>query len=88
MECPDVIKNYQSILNLNDFYRLTQDTYSPLLLKISEQNSFWKGNRVFGKYLIQIVETARYMPLADAEVKIMLGNEYFESKEPLEQGKT
>jgi RecA/RadA recombinase len=87
-ECPDAIQNYQTILHLNDFYKRTQDTYSPLLLKISEQKSFWSNNPILGNYLIQIVETARYVPLPDADTTIMLGNKYFEFKDPLEQGKT
>jgi hypothetical protein len=86
-ECPDVIQNYQSILKLNSFYGRTQDTYSPLLLKLSEQNYFWQDNPIFGDYLIQNVETAIYVPLADVEAQIMLGNQYFETKDPLEKGK-
>jgi hypothetical protein len=87
-ECPDVIDNYQSILNLNSFYSRTQNTYSPLLLKLSEHNSFWKEEPLFGNYLIAIFETAKHVPIADADTKIMLGNKYFEFKQPLEQGKT
>jgi hypothetical protein len=87
-ECPDVTENYQSILNLNNFYGRTQATYSPLLLKISEQNLFLKDNPMFGDYLIHVVETAEYVPLADIDAKIMLGNEYFEFKHPLEQGES
>jgi hypothetical protein len=86
-ECPDVVENYQSILNLNNFSRHTQGTYSPLLLKISEPNYFWRDNPMFGDYLIHIVETAQYVPLADLDAKIILGNKYFEFKHPLEQGK-
>jgi hypothetical protein len=84
--CPDAIQNYQSIINLNRFLDRTQGTYSPLLLKMSEQNSFWKDNPVLGDYLIQLLHT-EYVPLVDAEAKIMLGNEYFQFKHPLEQGK-
>ncbi|KAJ7247470.1 hypothetical protein C8J57DRAFT_1240798 [Mycena rebaudengoi] len=40
---------------------------------------------MFGDYLIHVVETAEYVPLADIDAKIMLGNEYFEFKHPLEQ---
>ncbi|KAJ7263699.1 P-loop containing nucleoside triphosphate hydrolase protein, partial [Mycena rebaudengoi] len=57
-ECSDEIEKYQSILNLNNFYGRTQHTYSPLLLKISEQDLFRKDNPMFGDYLIQIIETA------------------------------
>ncbi|KAJ7263741.1 hypothetical protein C8J57DRAFT_1230941 [Mycena rebaudengoi] len=74
-ECPDSIQNYQSILNLNDFYARTQSTYSPLLLKISGQISVWKDSPIFGEYLIEMLETARQ------------GNEYFELKDPLQQAK-
>ncbi|KAJ7289449.1 hypothetical protein C8J57DRAFT_1706293 [Mycena rebaudengoi] len=84
-ECPDVIQNYQSILTLNFFYRRTQSTYSPLLWKISEQHSSWTDNPLFGDYLIEIVETAMHVPLADAEAKIMRGDQYFETKDPLQQ---
>jgi hypothetical protein len=87
-ECPDAIQNYHSILNLNDIYERTQDTYSPLLLKMSEQQSCWKDNAMFGDYLIQIVRTGIYLPLPDVEKKILQGNKYFEFKHPLEQGKT
>jgi hypothetical protein len=86
-ECPDALKNFESILKLNSFHRRTQDTYSPLLPKLSEQNSFWKDKPIFGDYLIQIVETAVYVPLSDAETKIRQGTEYFEFRHPLEQGK-
>ncbi|KAJ7263754.1 hypothetical protein C8J57DRAFT_1470563 [Mycena rebaudengoi] len=86
-ECPDMVKNYQSILNLNQFCVRTQDTYSQLLLKISEHNSFWKDNSMFGDYLIQIVDISQYVPIATAETKIMLGNKFFESKHPLEQAR-
>jgi hypothetical protein len=85
-ECPDSIQNYQSILNLNDFYARTQSTYSPLLLKISGQISVWKYSPIFGEYLIEMLETARYVPLPDAEANIRQGNEYFELKDPLQQG--
>jgi hypothetical protein len=87
-ECPDVTENYQSILNLNGFCRLTQDTYTPLLLKISEQHLFRKDNPIFGDYLMQMMETARYLPPVDVEAQIMLGNQYFETKDQLEKGKT
>jgi hypothetical protein len=87
-ECPDVIENYQSILNLNQFYRRTKGTYSPLLPKISEQKDFGEDSPMFGDYLIQIVETAYYAPLADFDAKMMLGNKHFEFKDPLEQGTT
>jgi hypothetical protein len=87
-ECQDAIENYQSIINLNRFYRRTQDTYSPLLLKIFDQNVSWKANPMFGDYLIQIVETSIFVPLVDAEAKIKQGHQYFEFKDPLEQGKT
>jgi hypothetical protein len=86
-ECPDVIENYQSILNLNDFHRRAWGTYSPLLLKISEHDYFWKDNPNFGDYLIKIVETAQYVVLIDTEAKIRLGNKYFESRDPLKQGR-
>jgi hypothetical protein len=42
---------------------------------------------MFGDYLIQLVETGTSVPLSDAEAKIREGNEYFELKHPLEQGK-
>ncbi|KAJ7290375.1 hypothetical protein C8J57DRAFT_1705776 [Mycena rebaudengoi] len=84
-ECPDAIENYQSILNLNRFYKRTQDTYSPLLFKLSEQNVLGEDNPMFGEYLIQIFETAEFVPLSDAEGKIRLGNQYFEFKHPLKR---
>ncbi|KAJ7271630.1 P-loop containing nucleoside triphosphate hydrolase protein [Mycena rebaudengoi] len=87
-ECPDVIQNYQSILHLNCFYVRTQNMYSPLLLHIPEQHSGWNDSSMFGNYLIQIVQTGRYVPHADVEATIRQGNKYFESKNPLEQGKT
>jgi hypothetical protein len=86
-QCPDVVQNYQSIIYLNDFFGRTQNTYSPLL-KICERNPFWKDSPLFGDYLIQVLEATTYVPLVDAEEKIMLGNKYFEFKQPLEQGKT
>jgi hypothetical protein len=83
-----MIVNYQSILNLHDFYKHTKDTYSPLLMKVSQQDSFWTDNPMLGKYLIQILQAAVYAPIADAEAQIIQGNKYFEGKHPLEQGKT
>ncbi|KAJ7263710.1 hypothetical protein C8J57DRAFT_1625886 [Mycena rebaudengoi] len=84
-DCLDGVQNLQSILFLNDFFGRTQETYSPLLLKISEQDSFWQDNPMLGEYLIQIFQTARYVPPADAEAKIRWGNIYFEFKDSLEK---
>ncbi|KAJ7259809.1 P-loop containing nucleoside triphosphate hydrolase protein [Mycena rebaudengoi] len=84
----DVIQNFQSILFLNHLYRRQQDTYSPLLLLLETEISHWKEAPIFGDYLIQLVESASYIPDLDMQNHITLGNLYFQLKPPLEQGRT
>jgi hypothetical protein len=86
-ECPDVIQNYQSILSLNHFCHRTQNTYSPLLLMLSEKISQWKHQSIFGDYLIELFECGDCLTVADAELQIAIATQYFESKHPLEKGK-
>jgi hypothetical protein len=83
---PSEANNVQSILFLNHFYRRTQQTYSPLLPKLSNEIGHLKDEPVFGEYLIQLFECAQYLPLTDPETQLTLREKYFKSKQPHEQG--
>jgi hypothetical protein len=85
---PDFAQSVHSVLFLNSFYCRTQETYCPLLLTVSAQIMQWQDEPIFGDYLIQWFETADHLPLVDAEKQIILGNQYFQSESPLQQGKT
>jgi hypothetical protein len=87
-EGPDMVQNFKGILCLSQFYGWAQNTYSPLLLELSEHMSGWKDQQIFGEYLIRLLGDSDYLPALDFETYIMLGNEYFQSAELLEQGKT
>jgi hypothetical protein len=87
-EGPDIVQNFRSILFLNHFYDRVQDTYSPLLLQLSGQMLHWKDNQIFGEYLIRLLEASEYLPDLDFNSDIILGTQYFTSKDPLEQSKT
>jgi hypothetical protein len=43
---------------------------------------------MFGDYLLECFETLGLPPIIDMERQIICGNEYFRSKDPLEQGET
>lgn len=85
-ECSDAIQNFYSILFLNKFYRRIYDACSPLLANLSEEIVHWADQPIFGDYLIQLFESAPYSPVADAEAQIQCGEQYFQSKHPLELG--
>jgi hypothetical protein len=82
----DIIQNARSILFLNRLYRSTQGTYSPLLPRLAEKMPHWRDKSIFGDYLIQLFESASTFAFDNAEAQMRLGNEYFQSKDPLEQG--
>jgi hypothetical protein len=84
---PDIVQNFQSILFLNEFYNRVQDTYSLLLLQLSEKIAHWKDHPIFGEYIIQLLRNSYYLPELNANSDITLGTQYFKSKAPLEQGK-
>ncbi|KAJ7254502.1 hypothetical protein C8J57DRAFT_1722081 [Mycena rebaudengoi] len=84
---PDVVQNVKSILFLNHYYRQVYETYSPLLVQLSEQIPHNEGNSVFGEYLIQLLETSEYMPDLNFDSHVTLGTQHFNSKDPLEQAK-
>ncbi|KAJ7253210.1 hypothetical protein C8J57DRAFT_1722576 [Mycena rebaudengoi] len=86
-EGPDIIQNFRSILFLNDFYDRVQNTYSPLLLQLSGQMLHWKDNKIFGEYLIELLEASDYLPDLDFNSDITLGTQHFTSKDPLEQSR-
>ncbi|KAJ7233000.1 hypothetical protein C8J57DRAFT_1729580 [Mycena rebaudengoi] len=86
-EGPDVVQNLRSILFLNLFFRRVHSTYSPLLLQLSGQMLHWKDNKIFGEYLIELLETSQYFPDLDLNSDITLGTQHFTSKDPLEQGR-
>jgi hypothetical protein len=96
---PDVVRNCQSILSLNNFYRYGQATYSPLLLQMLKKISSWKDHSIFGEYLTELLHTSHLIGSLDLDshnmlgardfpTVITLGTQYFQSKTPLEQGKT
>jgi hypothetical protein len=85
-ECPDVIQNIESVLFLNQFYGRTQNTISPLLLDLSVHMTPWQSHPIFGDYLVECLQSCYYLPVPKSQ--ILMGNKYFESKQPLEQGKT
>ncbi|KAJ7258212.1 hypothetical protein C8J57DRAFT_1720798 [Mycena rebaudengoi] len=86
-EGPDIVQNFRSILFLNHFYDRVQKTYLPLLLQLSEKMLHWKGNPIFGEYLVQLLETSAYFPDLDLNSDIALGTQHFQSKDPLEQAR-
>ncbi|KAJ7248809.1 hypothetical protein C8J57DRAFT_1672681, partial [Mycena rebaudengoi] len=86
-EGPDIVQNFQSILYLNHFYARVQDTYSPLLLRLSAKILHWKDNPIFGEYLIELLQNSEHFPDLDFNSNITLGTQYFKSKAPLEQAR-
>ncbi|KAJ7291655.1 P-loop containing nucleoside triphosphate hydrolase protein, partial [Mycena rebaudengoi] len=88
LEGPDIVQSFESILLLNQFHDRVQDTYSPLMLQLSEKMLHWKDHPLFGEYLIQLLKSSEYFPGMDFNHNITLGTQYFKSKDPLEKGKT
>jgi hypothetical protein len=86
-DVPDIVRNFESILSLNQFYDRVQDTYSPLLLQLSGKMLHWRGNPIFGEYLIQLLQSSGYFPDLDLNSDIASGTQHFQSTAPLEQGK-
>ncbi|KAJ7267734.1 hypothetical protein C8J57DRAFT_1717316 [Mycena rebaudengoi] len=86
-EGSDIVENFRSILFLNQFYDRVQDTYSPLLLRLSGQMLHWKDNAIFGEYLIELLQTSEHFPGLDFNRDITLGIHHFKSKDPLEQAR-
>ncbi|KAJ7267937.1 P-loop containing nucleoside triphosphate hydrolase protein [Mycena rebaudengoi] len=86
-EGPDIVQNFESIVFLNQFYDRVQDTYSPLLLQLSGQMRHWNGHPIFGEYLIELLQNSHHLPDLNFNGHITLGTQYFELKDPLEQGK-
>ncbi|KAJ7288595.1 hypothetical protein C8J57DRAFT_1642642 [Mycena rebaudengoi] len=84
-EGPDTIQNSESILFLNNFYRRVHETYSPLLLLLSEQKPRWKDHPIVGEYLIELLQISDYLPNLDLNGHITLGTEHFKSKDAQEQ---
>ncbi|KAJ7288933.1 hypothetical protein C8J57DRAFT_1215017 [Mycena rebaudengoi] len=83
---PDA-QNIQSILFLSRFYHRTQMTHTLLLSNLTEKMAHLKTSPMFGDYLFECFQLAGYSPIMDAEIQIIEGNEYFRSKDPLEQAK-
>jgi hypothetical protein len=84
-EGPDIVQNVQSILFLTQFYERVHNTYSPLLLQLSDK---MLHNPLLGEYLIQLLHSSKYLPDLDVNGDITRGTQHFKSKAPLEQGKT
>jgi hypothetical protein len=87
-EGPDIVQNFRSILFLNNVYRRVHQTYTPLLLQLSETMSHWKDHPIVGEYLINLLQNSDVLPDSDFNTHITLGTEHFKSKDALEQGKT
>ncbi|KAJ7286809.1 P-loop containing nucleoside triphosphate hydrolase protein [Mycena rebaudengoi] len=87
-QCPDDARNIQSILFLSRFYHRTQMTLTPLLSNLTEKMVHLQSSPMFGDYLLERFLVVDYAPIMDAERQIIHGNEYFRSKDPLEQGET
>ncbi|KAJ7264353.1 hypothetical protein C8J57DRAFT_1069977, partial [Mycena rebaudengoi] len=87
-EVADIVQNFRSILFLNHFYNRVHNTYSPLLLQLSGYMLHWIVNPIFGKYLIELLESSNFLPDMDFDSHITLGTQHFKLKDPLEQGKT
>ncbi|KAJ7286814.1 P-loop containing nucleoside triphosphate hydrolase protein [Mycena rebaudengoi] len=85
---PDVAQNIQSILFLSRFYHRTQMTHTPLLSNLNEKMAHLENSPIFGDYLLECFQLVGYTPVMDAERQIIRGNEYFGSKDLLEQGET
>jgi hypothetical protein len=60
---------------------------SPLFPILTEKMTHWEHNPMFGDYLVAHFNSSKISPVIDAQRTIILGNEYFKSKGPLEQGK-
>jgi hypothetical protein len=88
LEGSDIVRNFRSILFLNQFVYRFQNTYSPLLLQLSGKMQHWKDHPIFGEYLIQLLQCSQYLPDLDLRSDITLGTQHFNSIDPLEQGKT
>ncbi|KAJ7240962.1 hypothetical protein C8J57DRAFT_1562023 [Mycena rebaudengoi] len=86
-DVPDIVQNFESILSLNQFHDRVQDTYSPLLLQLSGKMLHWRGNPIFGEYLIQLLQSSGYFPDLDLNSDIASGTQHFQSTAPLEQAK-
>jgi hypothetical protein len=87
-EGPDILENFRSIMFLNNFLCRVQATYSPLLLQLAEQMPDWKENSIWGEYVIQLLESSHILPALDLNRDIILGTQYFKTKDTLQQGKT
>jgi hypothetical protein len=83
--CEDA-QNIKSILLLNRFYVCIEFTCSPIFSTLSERMMEEEKSPIFGDYLVESFRSAGQAPVIDAERQIMLGNEYFKSKDFTEQG--
>jgi hypothetical protein len=83
---PDMIQTVRSILFLNHFYGRTYASASPFLPKLSAYVENLQDHPIFGEYLVELFNSSDHLPVIDSQNLIALGNRYFESKAPLEQG--
>jgi hypothetical protein len=86
LQNPEDTQIIKSILFLNRFYDITQMSSSPLFPILTEKMAHWEHNAMFGDYLVENLNGAKTSPVIDAQRQIILGNDYFKSKGPLEQG--
>jgi hypothetical protein len=87
-ECSDSIQNYQSILNLNRFCIKIQQTFSPLLVDLAAPMAHVENHSIFGDYLIECFDSCFALPVKNPEVQIALGNQYFQTRDVLQQGES
>ncbi|KAJ7288717.1 hypothetical protein C8J57DRAFT_1642867 [Mycena rebaudengoi] len=85
LQNPEDTRIIKSILFLNRFYDMTQMSSSPLFPILTEKMTHWEHNPMFGDYLVEHFNSVKTSPVIDAQSQIVLGNDYFKSKGPLEQ---
>jgi hypothetical protein len=77
-EGSDIVQNFRSILFLDNFYHRFHQTYTPLLLKLSEKMPHWKDHPILGEYLIELLINCDYLPNLDLNGHITQGTEHFQ----------
>ncbi|KAJ7278390.1 P-loop containing nucleoside triphosphate hydrolase protein [Mycena rebaudengoi] len=87
-ECSDSVQNYQSILNLNRFCIKIQQTFSPLLVDLAAPMAHVENHSIFGDYLIECFDSCFALPVKNPEVQIALRNQYFQTRDVLQQGES
>lgn len=84
---PDDLQTMQSVLYLNQFFRVTQRGWSPLMTLLAEKVLFHLDHPIYGKYLVERLTACNECPLPEAETHISVGCRYFASASDLDKGK-